>query len=388
MNTFNLHALFHGSNNDCYEGRISLSTADREQLKSARTTIRGHVRSQIARRLQAAGVDKAQAIAPKFITQGSFAYGTINAPAYPPRQQADLDDGLYVPLSFCEDTGSPNLVSALLIDIVEAILTDLAKRRGWTVDTGNPNCTRLVIAHDKHVDMPIYSIPDDEFLEIAQARFSLAKAAVSFNEYYAGSYFDDTWDAMPAHVWMAHKVEGWIDSDPRPIRDWVLMQVRLKSEQLRRLMRYLKAWRDHQNWPKSDPKSILLMALVDAALDRKIDRRDDLALIQVCSRIPGLLCGSVEIPPIPGEDMTKRLDEDGLRAALSQRVRDLHDMLSACVKGRHTREEACRLLQSSFGIRFPNRPDRIRIEIPEAPFRARAPQVVTAAPFVGRQNSG
>ena len=388
MNTFNLHTLFHGTNTDAYEKRISLSTADREQLMAARTTIRREVRSQIAPRLRAAGVEKAEAIAPKFITQGSFAYRTVNAPAYPPRQQADLDDGLYVPLSFCEETGSPNLVSNLLIDTVEAILTGLAQRRGWSVDITNPNCTRVIIAHDKHVDMPIYSIPDGEFRRIAEARFSLAKSQVSFGEYFAGSDFDDIWEAMPARVRMAHKTKGWLDSDPRPIRDWVLTQVRLKSEQLRRLIRYVKAWRDHQNWPKSDPKSILLMALVDASLDRKIVGRDDLALIQVCSRIPALLRGSVEIPAIPGEDLTKRLDEDGLRAELTQRIRDLHELLSACVKGRHTREEACRLLRVSFGLRFPNRPDRIRIEIPEAPVRARASRVVAATPFVGRQHSG
>ena len=388
MNTLNLHALFHATSSDCYEKHISLAPADMEQLMAARRTIRGHVRSQIAPRLRAVGVDNAADIAPKFITQGSVAYGTVNAPAYPPRQQADLDDGLYLPLSFCEDTGSPNLVSELLIDVVEAILTDLANRRGWSVDSSNPNCTRLIIAHDKHVDMPIYSIPDDEFIRIAEARYSLAKAAVSFGEFYVGSDLDDLWEAMPARVRMAHKTKGWIDSDPRPIRDWVLTQVRLKSEQLRRLMRYVKAWRDHQNWPKSDPKSILLMALVDAALDRKIDGRDDLALIQVCSRVPDVLRGSVEIPAIPGEDLTKRLDEDGLRAALSQRIRDLHDILSACVYGRHTREEACRRLQGSFGFRFPNRPDRIRVEIPEVPVRARAPRVVQAAPFVGRRHTG
>ncbi len=388
MNTLNLHALFHATSNDCYEERISLSPADRDQLMAARTTIRAHVRSQIAARLRSAGVDTAADIAPKFITQGSVAYGTVNAPAYPPRQQADLDDGLYVPLSFCEDTGSPDLVSDLLIDTLEAILTDLAISRSWSVDSSNPNCTRLIIAHDKHVDMPIYSIPDDEFRRIAEARFRLAKSATSFREYYAGSDFDDTWDAMPARVWMAHKTKGWIESDPRPIRDWVLMQVRLKSEQLRRLMRYLKAWRDHQNWPNSDPKSILIMALVDATLNQKIDGRDDLALIQVCSRVPDMLRGSVEIPAIPGEDLTKRLDEDGLRATLIQRIRDLHDVLSACVYGRHTREEICRRLQDSFGPRFPNRLDRIRVETPEAPVRARAPRVISAAPFVGRRQSG
>ena len=388
MKTFNLDALFHAASSDCYEHRISLSLDDREQLIAARTTIRSHVRNELGSRLRRAGVENATDIAPKFITQGSVAYGTVNAPAYPPRQQADLDDGLYVPLSFCEETGSPNVVSGLLIELVETMLTDLANGLGWSVDTSNPNCTRLIIARDKHVDMPIYSIPDNEFRRIAESRFRLAKAKVSFHAFYAGTDFDDMWEAMPARVRMAHKTEGWIDSDPRPIRDWVLTQVRLKSEQLRRLMRYLKAWRDHQSWPNSDPKSILLMALVDATLHRRIDGRDDLALIQVCSGIPNALRGHVGIPAIPGEDLTKRLDEDGLRATLIERVRDLHDMLSACVQGHRTREETCRRLQDSFGPRFPNRPDRIRVETLGDPVRAQASRVIVPAPFAGRRHSG
>lgn len=388
MNTLNLHALFHASDSDCYERRISLLPADRKKLMDARTTIRAHVRTQISARLRLAGFDNTANIAPKFITQGSVAYRTVNAPAYPPKQQADLDDGLYIPLSFCEDTGSPNLVSGLLIDTVEGILSGLANRWGWSVDTSNPNCTRLIIAYDKHVDVPIYSIPDDEFRQIAEARFSLARSSVSFGEFFVGSEFDDEWEAMPDRVLMAHKTKGWVESDPRPIRDWVETQVRLKSEQLRRLIRYLKAWRDHQEWPKSDPKSILLMALADATLHRRIDGRDDLALIQVCSLIPDILRGRVEIPAIPGEDLTKRLDEDGLRATLIERVRDLHDVLSACVRGRHTRQEACRRLQDSFGPRFPDRPERICVESPADPVRAKAPRVIAPAPFVGRRHSG
>src|SRR5262249_33754665 len=96
-------------------------------------------------------------VAPRFITQGSYAYELVNAPAQPPRQQADLDDGLYIPLSFCENTGSPKTVSRLLIDVVESLLADLARRRGWGIDRGNPNCTRLIIAHDKHIDVPTYT---------------------------------------------------------------------------------------------------------------------------------------------------------------------------------------------------------------------------------------
>ena len=62
---------------------------------------------------------------------------------------------------------------------------------------------------------------------------------------------------MPPRVRLAHKLLGWIDSDPRPIKEWIERQVLLKSDQLRRVIRYLKAWRDAQAWPKGDPKSLL-----------------------------------------------------------------------------------------------------------------------------------
>ncbi len=388
MNTLNLHSLFHASINECFEDQISLKPGDRTELISARTTIRAQIRAEVTKRLKAAKVENAESISPKFITQGSYAYATLNAPARPP-QQADLDDGVYVPLSYCEDTGSPRTVSRLLIEAIEAILSDLARRHGWQVDTKNPNCTRVVIAADKHVDVPIYSIPDDEFRKIAQDRFLLAKGLVSFSEFYLSEKLDDDWSAMPPRVRLAHKILGWLDSDPRPVKDWVETQVALKSEQLRRLMRYLKAWRDFQQWPVSDPKSILLMALADATLQRKVDARDDLALITVCSGIPDMLAaGRVEIPPLPGQDLSARLKEDGLKDELVRRIRQLHNLLRDCVQGRHTPEQVCRLLRDQFGPRFPNRPDRIRVESPEQTVRATAPRIIAPAPIVGRREAG
>lgn len=388
MKTFNLHPLFSSSNADSYEQHISLLPDDRAALLSARTAIRAHIRSELALRIAAARVDGVGEIVPKFITQGSYAYGLINLPAQPPRQQADLDDGVYVPLSFCESTGTPRAASRLLLDILEALLTDLAERRRWTIDNGNPNCTRVIIAHDKHVDVPLYSIPDDEFRKIAQARFQFDRNGRAFPDFYLSDALDDTWEAMPERVRLAHRLRGWVDSDPRPIRDWIEQQVRLKSEQLRRLIRYLKAWRDVQQWTAGDPKSILLMALADATLDRKIDGRDDLALIQVCSRIPDCLRAPVTIPAIPGEDLSKSLDEDGIRDTLIARVIELQATLSACVNGKYTPADTCKLLRQAFGRRFPDRPDRIRIEEPEATVRAVSPRHIASAPIVGRRQAG
>jgi len=388
MNTLNLHGLLYASAHESYEDNISLSESDRTSLLEARAAIRAHIRLQLGNRLKTAQVENASKIAPKFITQGSFAYKTINAPDRPPEQQADLDDGVYVPLSFCENTGAPKAASKALIGAIEVTLQDLSVRRRWTVDTGNPNCTRVLIAGDKHVDVPIYSMPDEEYRVLAKSTHELAKSAGSFADFYDSSALDDNWDVMPRRVRLAHKTLGWIDSDPRPIKEWVELQVSLKSEQLRRLMRYLKGWRDHQRWPFGEPKSLLLMALANATLERKIDGRDDLALVQVCSGIPDALRGKVEIPAAPGEDLAERLDADGLRDELIRRIRDLHRALVTCVQGRCTPEEACRLMREHFGRRFPNRPDRIRIESPEQTVRAVAPRIISAAPVVGRKQAG
>lgn len=389
MNTLNLHALFHASIEDSLENHISITSADRVELLGARTAIRAHIRAQLSKRLKAARLDEdIENILPRFITQGSYAYKTINAPARRP-QRADLDDGVYVPLSFCKESGSPKAVSRLLIEVIEAILVDLAKLRGWRVDNTNPNCTRLIVASDKHVDVPIYSIPDEEFQQIARDRFGLVKDAQSFNDYYMSDRLDDDWTLMPSRVRLAHKILGWLDSDPRPIKDWVETQVALKSEQLRRIMRYLKAWRDFQVWPASDPKSLLLMALADITLERKIDGRDDLALLTICAGIPKVLAaGPVEIAPLPGEDLSARLAKDALKDELMQRIRTLHELLDQCIQGRYSPEQACRLLRDQFGPRFPNRPERIRIEAPEQTVRATAPRIITPAPIVGRREAG
>ena len=198
----NLHKLFRSATSESLERSTELTEIQHADLLKARALIRAHIRAALATRLAAAGIEMPAVFSPKFITQGSVAYQTVNAPARAP-QQADLDDGLYVPLSFCADTGSPRAVSELLIKAVEALLTDLARRQGWTIDSRNPNCTRVVIAPDKHVDMPIYSIPDDEFRRIAEHRYALAKSAMTFDAFARAEVLDDNWDAMPERVRLA-----------------------------------------------------------------------------------------------------------------------------------------------------------------------------------------
>lgn len=68
------------------------------------------------------------------------------------------------------------------------------------------------------------------------------------------------WTALPADkVLLAHRECNWMPSDPRPVKEWFLGEVEAKGEQFRRVVRYLKAFRDWR-WASGGPASILLMA--------------------------------------------------------------------------------------------------------------------------------
>src|SRR3546814_4233560 len=90
----------------------------------------------------------------KFMTQGSFAYKTINDPPQS-RQEIDLDDGMYVPVEFL-DSGEPALVAKLLFDFVVETLKPLALTEGWTGVERKPNCVRVKLWPGAHLNIPIY----------------------------------------------------------------------------------------------------------------------------------------------------------------------------------------------------------------------------------------
>lgn len=367
MSSLNLHSLLDTQ----VEGRvaflenISLNKDAYQTMRSARTIIRARLREQLPKHLRKKALAIGQDISipePRFFTQGSWAYKTLNSPCKHP-QQADLDDGTYLPFSYIESQ-PPRQMSALLFNSVEEVLGDLANDMGWILDDNNPNCTRLIIDSDKHIDVPVYSIPDDEFKTLVEAR-KMAMESVALDSAYTE---EDDWDMMPTNgVLMATKDRGWRDNDPRPIRDWVAAQVQLKGEQLRRIMRYLKAWRDHQEWPKDDPKSILLMVAVDLAFDVATDRRDDLALLSVLKKLPEIFAGqiinpaTVDKPETEQEDLAKRLDKHDIRHDLIARIKSFAEQLDYAIFKCGEPAQACKTLIDTLGTRVPNDPDRVTL---------------------------
>ncbi len=381
----NLNPLFTGSHSVTgFHQKLLLAPEERAKLSAARKIIRAELRLGLPALIKQAFPNLKKIPTPKFYTQGSWAYETIIWPAHIPPQQADMDDGCYMPLSFLKGA-QPDIASKFFFNAVEAVLAPVARRNGWKINPSGPKptCTRIGLDATKHIDIPLYAIPDQEYeklVEFFEKAFREGKAdavrAVS------------EWDLLPVDaLLLAHREEGWKPSDPRPFRDWMTRQVLLKSEQLRRLMRYAKAWRDWK-WPNGhSPSSILLMAAVEKAL-LESETRDDVALLKVAAKLPGILAGQVENPVTKGESLSDKLDEEGIRNDVVAQARELYATLQHAIVVCDRPEEACRSMQQLFGSRFPADANAIEKVKAAAIVTASPARKIEREPIVGRSQAG
>lgn len=378
-----LSKLFHGAPDGAsFLDKLDLRPPERTSLETARAKVRDTLRTAFA-----AGSKQQFGffLEPKFFTQGSYAYKTINRPASPPRQQKDLDDGLYLPMSFVKGE-RPSLAAAIYFEFVDSILKRLCEAEGWTFDT-RPTCARAVIAKDAHVDIPLYAIPDHEFR-------AMAKAALGEQRVIMDSALNrrlDVWEALPSdQVLLAHREEDWKTSDPRKIQRWFLSAVETYGEQLRRICRYLKAWRDHQGEAAEALSSICLMACVfKVYVDPQgavLDRRDDRSLLTVAKRLADLLSQPVLNPADPDEKLCARLSDDDRR-----RIVDLAKVLAGDLQTAMDASDAARSvlhLQHAFGPRLPDRSDLVILGQTVTSAVRSEPAKAMPAPVVGRRISG
>lgn len=383
----NLSALFYTEVEceSCLFGNLNLRDDDRKDIAEAKNQVRMALRDGIPRVYAAEG-NPGKVPQPRFFTQGSWAYKTLNAPAQWP-QQADVDDGCYLPLSFLKQTDSPSVAADVFFGVAERALADLVREKGWKL-SGKPTCIRVEISDLAHIDIPLYAIPDNEFE-------TLVKAENSLHASLEGIRAMDSWEGLPkTKVLLAHRDEGWMHSDPRPVKEWFVDQVEIRGEQLRRVVRYIKAYRDW-TWKSGGPSSILLMAAA-APLFVKQDRRDDQALVDVVKQLPAALRKGVSNPVNPKESLTDRLrasskDVDMVEQAALQ-FEDLGRRLQATLDAGNA-EQACAWLRGLFGPRFPDRPDRVKVSAAPvassvAAAIASSPAIAGPSELIGRTRAG
>lgn len=360
---------------------ISPTTKQRTKLNGAKNDIRNRLRESF----RAAGRElrdrngKSISIVPKFRTQGSFAYETVNQPINPPVQQIDLDDGTYLPMSIMEDV-PPSMLSDMFFEFVDSVLFELAKERKWRLDVSKDTCSRLILDNECHIDVPLYAIPDNEHAVLeAMMKTAGYKSMASFAA-HDELYID------PSRVYLAHRKKDWISSDPRKIHTWFLTEVENYGEQLRRMCRLIKAWRDcHEDL--DGLTSILIMAAVWEVYDncREFPIRDDHALLLVTEALPSIFAADIYNPAEPSERLSERVPVGVMQRAQSL-MREFHEDLSISLSGVNEKDIVTRL-QDHLGARVPTLPNLVstkdtKIEI------IKHPEIIVPAAAVITSRSG
>lgn len=370
----NLAKLFRNEPDICFIKNLDLQKDDVELLRAARVDIRNALRDKLPAELEKLVGTKFEK--PRFFTQGSWAYKTLNAPAQGD-QQADLDDGCYLPLSDIQETKKPSTAAKKFFEAVENILGPLAESHGWKLVTDKATCSRMVISEKAHIDIPLYAIVDSEFEKLKKAESMAMDSRQVVAKY-------DSWDQLPkVKVLLAHRDDDWIDSDPRQIADWFEDQCKQKGGQLRHIVRYLKGFRD-QKWEIGGPSSILIMSAV-APIFQKYEGRDDLALEAILRELPRKLRGVIKNPTNDNEILTNRVSKDDLEK-FATAFEELNAQVSAAIAENNS-NLGCSILRNEFGHRLPHRPDLVTVVTPQETIKS-TPAIITSSSLIGKTQAG
>lgn len=295
---------------------------------------------------------------PRFATQGSFQYNTLNRPFHP-GQEMDIDDGTYMPMTVFES--KPSIGHTLLLLLVDTSLKSLeAENAEWTFEEKN-NCGRIKIPHEKtHIDVPMYAIPKDKFQEKHTAADSahLIKSesmfeSVALNRAGLESYVVES---DKVNLAIREGARRWSISDPKIVEDWFNESCDRIGGHLQYICRFMKAWRDAQ-WDVGGPSSISLMAGVVNILDREAHNGADLTgtMKLVARLLPDEFNHGLESP----DDTDAKLlfpaerDQNIHQRTIVETMGSLHGILLAA-ESSESREHALRKINEAFGKRVTN----------------------------------
>lgn len=281
-----------------FNGKISLTKSKSESLKKSRDALRSDIKKWFS--------DKGKK-QPQFCWQGSYAMKTVVNPIG--EKDYDLDDGVYI--QGYEEQEIDEWISATT---VHSWIKDAVKDR-TKIDVIDKNtCVRVPYALGYHIDLPIYICKDDV-------------------------------------AYLAHKSSGWTESDPKAFKDWFIEKVVSNEygEQLRSVVKYLKAWRDYKDVPL---KGIEITILASNNFDKYIDR-DDKSIRNTVENIISVLENDFACvkPVAPGEDLFDGTNESKKTSIISG-LKSLKKNLDKAIE-EEDEKKASEYLRKSFGGRFP-----------------------------------
>ncbi|MED3396347.1 MULTISPECIES: CBASS cGAMP synthase [Bacillus cereus group] len=236
------------------DGKISLSSDKKEDLRTSRDALRKKIKKYFEETLNVK--------APLFYGQGSYMMNTTINPL--DDGEYDIDDGIYLEhmKQFDEEEWkTPATVHNWIVRAVDKHTSAKPINKG--------TCVRVKYTKSYHVDFPIYVKKDGEAPKLA------------------------------------HLYKGWIESDPKEFTKWFNGQVKEKGDQLKRIVRYLKAWKDYKQGDIKLPSGMVLTVLVANNFVGDYPDRDDAALVATAKGIYDTLSEefSVKRPISPFEEL-------------------------------------------------------------------------------------
>jgi len=303
----NLHNEYIKFNKD-----IRLTDNRKDKLKKSRNSIKKKIRKYFRE-------EKPDELQPKFWGQGSFEMDTTVNPI--PEEdddgnkilKYDLDYGVY----FIEKEGEDNKRSIQTWhDWAYNAVEDHTEQKPQKKTT----CVRVLFSDGHHIDLPIY--------------------------YKNGN--------IPE---LAHRSKNWIVSDPKEFYEWFNEKA---NAQLKRIVRYLKAWRNFReinNTNLSLPSGFILTIL--ATNNYIVDDNDDIAFRKTIESIKQELDNKFECyRPTPPTD--EDLFEDYSETKRINFLNALDSLIKACQNADEEKnfKKASEHLQKHFGERFPTGEDK------------------------------
>jgi len=220
-----------------FDNIIRLSSTKKTELRGSRQSIRDDISKYFK--------DNRDKHSASFKGQGSF---PMNTTILPINNEYDVDDGVYI---FGESEDRPSVQTA------HDWIYDAVKDRTDQETLDKKTCIRVQYAAQYHVDLPIY--------------------------YKTKKGKESTIDTeIPL---LAHKTKGWVESDPYEFVKWFKEQSKGKP-QLRRIIRYLKAWADYRNEKNKSlkfPNGLIFTIL--ACNHFSANSRDDKSLLDTLKNI-------------------------------------------------------------------------------------------------------
>lgn len=297
----NTHKLFSD-----FDSIIRLNNSKINKLKINRKALRDKIRTYFETNKWGT---------PKFYSQGSFPLNTNLNPIKKTtadgdvKEEYDLDDGVYF---ICPE--SERKEPATYHDRIKKAVDGHADN---IIDKAT--CVRVVYADGHHIDLPSYWLKKD--------------------------------GNTPQ---LTHKLKGYTESDPKAFKEWVDEKISNVNSngQLRRIIRYLKAWKGYREDKNSSlklPSGFILTIL--ACQNFSKNDRDDLCFKNTVESIKiklnsGFTCYRPTVPK--DEELLSDYSQDTV-------LKELENLINNAQKASDSdcEKEASEFWRKVFGERFP-----------------------------------